>query len=455
MADNTILSANTGIGDTIRNKDRVTSKTGISLLDVGGNAGEALIGDPGIVLPAAIGTLDGPAVDAFARWRTSTPTSLFDAQLTYDLQPLLYEQITAQTGASITYDSTNRMALLTFASTPVDGKAFMQSYESFSYQPGTSQLIYTTFNFKEQIANVLKFTGYSDGTNGIEFQNNGTTNQFAIYSGTDSGNQIVAQAAWNLDALDGNGPSGITLDISKTQILAIDFQALYVGRVRCGFSFNGRIVYAHEFDAGNILTIPYIQNANLPVRHGMISTAPSGTVSTTMNFICASVQAEAGFEILRGYTFTTEGTVTAGNGTDTHILSIQPKTTFNSFTNRTKFVLESVEILVTGANPVLWKVCLGQALTTPVTVDVNSTYSAVQTVTGTLSGSPAIILASGYNPTSGASNQISVTKNFLDRYPLTLNAAGAVRDMGRLTVLVQGIGGTSATRCKLNWREVR
>jgi len=452
MADNTVLSANNGIGDSIRDLDRGGVKTAISLLDVGGTAGEALIGNPGVRLPVLTLREDGPENDSFARLRVASPVSLFDAQLTYDLQPLLYEPIVTGTGASVVHDTTNRMAVMTFAATPVGGNAYMQSFESFIYQPGKSQLVMTTFNFIEQVANVLKFTGYSDGSNGVEFQNNGTTNQFTIYSNTANGDQTITQANWNLDPLDGTGPSGMTLDISKTQIFVLDIQALYVGRVRCGFNFNGQIIYAHAFRAANILTVPYIQTANLPVRHGMICT---NTASTTMNFICASVQSEAGIEDTHGYTFTTEGTVTAASGVDTHILSIQPKLTFNSLANRTRFILESFEILVTGANPVLWKLCIGQALTATTLADVNTTYSAVQTIAGTLSGTPAIILASGYNPTSGAGNQTTATKEFLNRYPITLNAVGAARDLGRLTVLVQGVGGTSATRCKLNWREVR
>lgn len=67
-------------------------------------------------------------VDAFGRLRVSNPEYVFDAQLTYDLQPLLFEQVTAQSGATVAHDSTNRCALMTFASTPTGGAAYMQSY---------------------------------------------------------------------------------------------------------------------------------------------------------------------------------------------------------------------------------------------------------------------------------------------------------------------------------------
>ena len=121
---------------------------------------------------SSVAIMGGPNVDAFSRLRVSSPSYVFDGQLTYDLQPLLFEQITAQSGATIAHDATNRMALMTFSSTPTGGKAIMQTYEHFRYTSGRSQLVFLTFNFKEGVANTLKFAGYSDGTEGIEFQLN-------------------------------------------------------------------------------------------------------------------------------------------------------------------------------------------------------------------------------------------------------------------------------------------
>lgn len=395
---------------------------------------------------------DSPNLDAFSRLRVSQPTAVFDAQLTYDLQPTIYEQITAEANATITHDATNREALMTFASTPTGGQAYMQSFEHFRYQPLKSQLIAVTFNFKEQVANVTKFAGYSNRVNGIEFQNNGTTNQFVILSGTDVGNQTVTQANWNIDKLDGTGKSGITLDISKTQILIIDFQALYVGRVRVGFDLGGSIVYCHEFLHANVVAQPYLQSANLPIICGMVCT---GTVSTTMNFVCSAVASEGGQELTASYDFVQSGDVVAASGADTHLLSIRPKLLFNGIENRVRFGFIEVDILVTGANPVQWSLFVGQALTGASYTDVNTTYSAMEyDVTGTLNGSPGIVINSGY---VGASAQVKgdVSAVIATRYPITLNAAGAQRDLGTLTLAVKGIGGTSQTYGNIKWREIR
>ena len=396
---------------------------------------------------------DSLSRDSFSRLRVSTPNYLFDAQLTYDLQPILFEAVTSGSGATVTHDATNRMALMTFSSTGTGGKAYMQSYEWCRYQPGRSQLIFITFNFIEHKANVLKFAGYSDGNNGVELQSNGSGFQLTLYSDTGHADETVAQASWNIDPMDGTGPSGKTLQVSKAQILVIDFQALYVGRVRVALDIDGVLYPIHQFTHANVDATPYIQNASLPVRCGMTCT---GTVSTTMNFICSSVMSEGGQDAL-GYQFSTEGMATAGNGARTHVLSVQPATTFNSIANRSKFILEGLDIAVTGNAPIKWELCLGDVLTGSNTFSVvNSTYSAFQqNSAGTTSGAPEIVIAQGYVAASATVKGVSQNTSRDMRYPVTLDAAGAVRAMGRLTVLATGIGAGSAMRAVLNWREIR
>lgn len=398
---------------------------------------------------------DGPNLDAFSRLRVSNPLVLFNAQFTYDLSPLTIEQITNGSGATVTHDTTNRCALMTFSSTPTGGKSLMQSYEYLPYQPGRSQLALVTFNMIESVPNVLKFAGYSDGVNGIEFQNNGTDNQFTIYSGTGAGNETVIQSSWNLDPLDGTGPSGITLDISKTQILIIDIQALYAGRVRIGFDIGGKIVYAHEFLHANVETNPYIQTANLPVRCGMTCT---NTVSTTMKFICSAVISEGGSEDISVYGYNFEhdsGAVNIGTG-GTHILSLRPKLTFNGLTNRVRVAYIDVEFYNAGNQTVHWELCIGQAISGTTTFnDVNSTYSSVEyNVAGTLSGSPAVIIDGGYVASSGVAKGV-VNTPITSRYPITLDAAGAHRSLGTLTLKATALSGTQTCYAAIKFREIR
>jgi hypothetical protein len=407
------------------------------------------------IIDSEVSLKDSANLDAFSRLRVSNPLILHNSQFTYDLAPVIMEQIVTGTGASITHDGTNRCALMTFASTPTGGKAYMQSYEYLPYQPGRSQLIFVTFNMIAAVANVLKFAGYSDGVNGVEFQNNGTVNQFVIYSASSAGNETVTQSSWNLDKLDGTGASGFTLDITKTQILVIDIQALYVGRVRVGFDIGGNIIYAHEFLHANLFASPYIQTANLPVRCGMTCTA---TVSTTMNFICSAVISEGGTEDINvfGYTFQQDsGAISVGTG-GTHMLSLRPRTTFNSFTNRTRVAYIDVEIYNAGNQPVQWQLCVGQAISGTTTFNpVNTSYSSSEyNILGTLSGSPAIVIDGGYVESSGGAKGVTNTA-IVSRYPITLDAAGAVRALGTLTLKATSLSGTQTVYASIKFREIR
>ena len=407
------------------------------------------------IMDSAVSIKDSANLDAFSRLRVSNPLILHNSQFTYDLAPVIMEQIVSGTGAAITHSNPNRCANLAFSSTPTGGKAYMQSYEYLPYQPGRSQLIFVTFNMIAAVANVLKFAGYSDGVNGIEFQNNGTVNQFVVYSASSAGSETVTQSSWNLDKLDGTGASGITLDITKTQILVIDVQALYVGRVRVGFDIGGSIIYAHEFLHANLFASPYIQTANLPVRCGMTCT---GTVTTTMDFICSAVISEGGSEDINvyGYTFQQDSGIVAVTTGGTHILSLRPKTTFNSITNRTRVAYIDVEIYNAGNQPVQWQLCIGQAISGTTTYNsVNSTYSSSEyNILGTLSGSPAIIIDGGYVASSGGAKGVTNTA-IISRYPITLDAAGLQRALGTLTLKATSLSGTQNCYASIKFREIR
>ena len=396
------------------------------------------------------------SVDAFSRLRTSDPAAVFDASFEYSLQSLLFEQVTAQAGATVTHDATEHAALMTFAATPTGGAAYVASHQYFRYQPGRSQLVFLTGCFNETAADVTKFVGYGDADDGIFFEQVGGVLQWTVRSSTSAGDETVTQVNWNIDPLDGTGPSGYTLDVTgSTFIAGIQFQWLGVGRVTVFFDIGGDVVPVHVFDHANELgsTTPYMKSGNLPVRAGMTCT---GTATTTMLFICVSVISEGGQVDVGGYGFSHEFTGTAGNNVAAHIGTVRPKLTFNSITNRTQFLLDGVDVMVTGNQPVKWELVIGQTLAgTPSWADVNTTHSAVEADTaGTLSGSPAVILASGY-VASGNQTKGQVSRLLQSKYPITLTEAGANRDLGQLTLLATGVGGTSALRASLSWREIR
>ena len=399
---------------------------------------------------------DSPNIDTFGNLRVSTPTAVFDNQMTYDLSPLVYEQITSGTGATITHDATNRMAVMSFSSSPILSKSYMQTYETFRYQPFRSQEIALTFNFKEHTDGVYKWVGYSDGVNGFEFGSDGS-NGFClkILSGTSNGDQVVYQDDWNYDRFDSTGISGLELDVASTNILLISFQSLYVGKVTFSLYINGKIHVLHNFYNANRIMYPYIQTANLPVSAGMIT---SGTATTQMFFICSAVVTRSGSDEIAGHPFEVTGAGTAGNGVYSHILTVRPKLLFNNIVNRTQIKNLGLDLYIKGNSAIDYKLVIGQALVgTPTFTDVNTTYSAFEYVAGvsaTLSGAYAISFDAGHVPAS-AQIKGSVSLSIDNKYPITLNAAGQNRTMGQITLIAKGKTGSSDIDATLTWKEIR
>jgi hypothetical protein len=147
------------------------------------------------------------------------------------------------------------------------------------------------------------------------------------------------------------------------------------------------------------------------------------------------------------------GLITAGSGTRTHLLSIQPKLLYNGLANRGKFVLDSVDFIVNGNNPVFFELGIGQALTGDAWTDVNTPHSIMERSLGTLSGSATMYFDGGLLSASSQSKSNSNAKTIL-RMPITLDDLGAQRLNGRLSVYGTGQGGNSSCGAKFNWKEI-
>lgn len=96
----------------------------------------------------------------------------------------------------------------------------------------------------------------------------------------------IPQSQWNLDKCDGTGPSGYNVDLSKTQMLFIDYSWYGSGVVRWGLrTTNGTITYCHSLQSNNIQYTAYLRSGNLPSRYeqsgqGAVTTLYSNITNT-------------------------------------------------------------------------------------------------------------------------------------------------------------------------------
>ena len=240
-------------------------------------------------------TMEPTQLDAFGRLRISAPITLFDSSHRYR-DNNLWASLTA-VGGSYTFNQNQGLMDLTVSS--LSGSSVIrETTKVFSYQPGKSLLVMNTFVMASSATNLRQRVGYFENQNGIYLQlddgNIGLIKR-SLVSGSVV-DTVVSRSDWNGDKLDGTGASGLTLDITKAQILWLDIEWLGVGSVRIGFIINGRFIVCHTFHHANIIDSTYITTASLPLRYEITNKgATSG--SKTLKQICSTVISVGGYDV--------------------------------------------------------------------------------------------------------------------------------------------------------------
>lgn len=128
----------------------------------------------------------------------------------------------------------------------------------------------------------------------------GASANFVIMSRT--ADLRVPQSEFNIDKLDGTGPSGYSIDLSKMQMWYIDYSWYGAGYVRWGVrGTDGNVIYCHKQANNNVNTEAYMRSGNLPARYESFAqpastaiTASLGSSDTTINVLDTSRFAPTG-----------------------------------------------------------------------------------------------------------------------------------------------------------------
>jgi hypothetical protein len=414
-----------------------------------------------VMLADQYGSLVGPAnpsgtaVDAFGRARMSLPLTLFDSSHRYKDNGLWSTSNTA--GSTYAHNANAGLIELNLPTT-TNAEIVRETTKVFSYQPGKSLQIMSTFVFNAAKANLRQRVGYFGAQNGIYVELDGTTLNFVerSYISGAVNETRVAQADWNIDTLLGSvdsSPSQITLDISKAQILFIDIEWLGLGTVRCGFVIDGKMVHCHSFHHANKVTSTYMTTASLPLRYEIKNTGTTAS-SSTMKQVCSTVISEGGYE-LRGEQWavgtpvqTPKALTTAG--TYYPVVSIRLK----SDRLEAIAILTALSILGINSNPcsVAWRVYRGATLTSPSWSPGSSDSSVEYDMTATgLSG--GTVLAQGYiGITNQASQTIDVLKEALFKFQLQRNGLTGVPEP--ITIAMAASVNNVNALASMDWEEI-
>lgn len=377
---------------------------------------------------------DNAASDAFGRLRVSLPNTLLDSKFLYDKQLQYYDEKVNIGSSTFTPND----SLVTLATSGNGGYVIRQTTTRYNYQPGKSMFGVFTFVAAPE-TNITKRIGLFQGlsaapytpTDGMYLEMGSSGPSFNIIKtfGT-SYTVTVPQSSWNIDTLDGNGPSKLTIDFTKGQIFAMDYEWLGLGRIRFGFYLEGKLYYAHEVTNLNVLLAPYITSPNQPVRYEI---RQNGAGTGSMKQICATVLEEGADEILGvAVTASLSSAVTVQNGVMTPILAIRLNQNYSNLA----FLGKSFDLYNTdNTTDILFKIYRNPSFNKALTWQ-NIENSYLQFASGgnvtTLSG--GYTLYSGYVPrsqgTGAGTGGVEITSLFgrfgtqIDGTPDTLVLAG-------------------------------
>jgi hypothetical protein len=400
-----------------------------------------------IVSSESVGAM---ANDAFGRLRVSSPLTLFDSSHRYKDNGL-WNTSTASGGAAVF--SANQGLVNLNVTAAAGSEVLRETTKVFSYQPGKSLLVFNTFVMAPAQTNLRQRVGYFGTQNGVYIQLNDNTLSFverSLVTGVVT-ESVVNQSSWNVDKMDGTGPSGIVLDITKAQILFADIEWLGEGTVRLGFVIDGQFILCHRFNHANLITSTYITTASLPLRYEITNLGVT-TNPSTLKQVCSTVISEGGYE-LRGAqlaigTPITAPTSLATAGVEYPIVSIKLRAGYLDGV----VILTALSIMGVATGIYNWKLVATGTTTggawVPAAVDSAVEYN----ITGT-SFAGGRTLASGFLTSSTQSSvNLDILKEALFAFQLERNSFTSTSY--EITLVVAASTNTELIYASMDWEEI-
>lgn len=390
------------------------------------------------------------ATDAFGRFRVSNPLTLFDSSHRFDDNDLW--NTSTSSGGSAVFNANQGLVDLN-VNTTSGSQVLRETTKVFSYQPGKSLLVLNTFVFSPAKTNLIQRVGYFGNDNGIYLELNNSTLRFVERSSVTGvvTNTSVNQSSWNVDKMDGTGPSKMILDISKAQILFMDIEWLGVGTVRIGFVIDGEFIICHKFNHANLITSTYITTASLPLRYEITNTNTTASAST-LKQICSTVISEGGYELRGaqqavGIPITTP-TNLATAGVFYPVISIKLRPSYLDGIA----ILTALSIMGTGTGIYNWKIISNGTTTGGSWVSTSASSAVEYNITGT-SHAGGRVLASGFiTSTAQASVNLDILKEALFSFQLERN--NFTSTSFELTLVVSASTNTELIYASMDWEEI-
>lgn len=396
--------------------------------------------------------------DMTNRVRIAGPNKVLETTWQYDLQPRSWSNRLTGSG-TISAPGQTDPAYVKLSTTSASGdKVELRTKRFLIYQPFRTHVLSIAVILGAAKTNQVKRFGQYTAFNGWFFEQ--TIDGFYVgyrnnsfESGGGTIETKIERAHWNVDRLDGAGPSGLNIADNLGNDLTFIISYVWHGTqgIKYGIQYFDKTYYVHEVIWSASALKPFARSALLPISYEIENTGSVAT-ATTMYVGPTSFNIEGGEE-RSGLRFSAGNGVTGVSATSTtvpaYIFGVRPKLTYNSVNNRGSITPLTYQIF-TDAD-IYYEIFL-QAIPTNGTWTSQGPTSITET-----SSNFTTLSATGYRVSSGyvgaagnVSNEVSNTFESLEFVSIdTLNSNAQLAFIAR----AYKISNNAVVRVAFSWKE--
>ena len=217
------------------------------------------------------------------RLKTSGYETIFFNTFQYGVETEIWDQAVVGTASAVHNVDLNNVIMQVGGTT--GDKITRQTKNVMRYIPGRQNELTFAIRLDTPTVGVRRRLGLFDDDNGIYFEdagvlNGGLPDYVCVIRSKTTGSVVerrVSRADWNIDKLDGNGPSGIIADSTKQQVVSFDYEWYGAGNVTVSWTIDGLVFPIHRFYNANIIDAPWCSTPFLPIRLELECVATTGT----------------------------------------------------------------------------------------------------------------------------------------------------------------------------------
>lgn len=208
----------------------------------------------------------------------------------------------------------------------------------------------------EQVGNCIKFLSQSLGVlaGAFTYSGTGAATASVLQTGVAQTENWTNQSEFNIDKLDGTGPSKMIIDTSKLNIFQCHFRWLGAGEIRWAIedSITGDMVYFHHEHYSNRNTEPHLDNPSFRIGY-IAANLSASTITDAHTFGSSMMAAQEGVEKDTAFTSATGSSKSSLNNILYHgLISVRNTIIYQSRINLRKVKLKHFSVACQSNDPV-------------------------------------------------------------------------------------------------------